>query len=108
MPVQSMVPRGLEPRTLRLLAVRSNQLSYETLCDLPQATKSMRETQRLSSDCTNRFEKQTWWGKRVGRVGGRVAKTVGGLVVMAVLPTTGTGCGRMLLHARHAPNWQNT
>ena len=26
-----MVPRGLEPRTLRLLAVRSNQLSYETL-----------------------------------------------------------------------------
>ena len=31
-----MVPRGLEPRTLRLLAVRSNQLSYETVeeCDL--------------------------------------------------------------------------
>ena len=28
--VQKMVPRGLEPRTLRLLAVRSNQLSYET------------------------------------------------------------------------------
>ena len=27
----AMVPRGLEPRTLRLLAVRSNQLSYETL-----------------------------------------------------------------------------
>ena len=26
----TMVPRGLEPRTLRLLAVRSNQLSYET------------------------------------------------------------------------------
>ena len=25
-----MLPRGLEPRTLRLLAVRSNQLSYET------------------------------------------------------------------------------
>ena len=25
-----VVPRGLEPRTLRLLAVRSNQLSYET------------------------------------------------------------------------------
>ncbi len=25
-----MVPRGLEPRTLRLLAVRSNQLNYET------------------------------------------------------------------------------
>ena len=30
----AMVPRGLEPRTLRLLAVRSNQLSYETSgCD---------------------------------------------------------------------------
>ena len=27
-----VVPRGLEPRTLRLLAVRSNQLSYETIC----------------------------------------------------------------------------
>ena len=27
---QIVVPRGLEPRTLRLLAVRSNQLSYET------------------------------------------------------------------------------
>ena len=27
---RGMVPRGLEPRTLRLLAVRSNQLSYET------------------------------------------------------------------------------
>ena len=26
-----MVPHGLEPRTLRLLAVRSNQLSYETI-----------------------------------------------------------------------------
>ena len=26
-----MVPRGLEPRTLRLLAVRSSQLSYETV-----------------------------------------------------------------------------
>ena len=26
-----VVPRGLEPRTLRLLAVRSNQLSYETM-----------------------------------------------------------------------------
>jgi hypothetical protein len=29
---QKVVPRGLEPRTLRLLAVRSNQLSYETSC----------------------------------------------------------------------------
>jgi len=28
--IVKMVPRGLEPRTLRLLAVRSNQLSYET------------------------------------------------------------------------------
>ena len=30
---QHVVPRGLEPRTLRLLAVRSNQLSYETNCE---------------------------------------------------------------------------
>ena len=28
--MSKVVPRGLEPRTLRLLAVRSNQLSYET------------------------------------------------------------------------------
>ena len=27
----NVVPRGLEPRTLRLLALRSNQLSYETI-----------------------------------------------------------------------------
>ena len=27
---RAVVPRGLEPRTLRLLAIRSNQLSYET------------------------------------------------------------------------------
>ena len=32
-----LVPRGLEPRTLRLLAVRSNQLSYETT-DVVHAT----------------------------------------------------------------------
>ena len=32
----SMVPRGLEPRTLRLLAVRSNQLSYETCETRPE------------------------------------------------------------------------
>ena len=30
LPKRKMVPRGLEPRTLRLLAVRSDQLSYET------------------------------------------------------------------------------
>ena len=29
---KKLVPRGLKPRTLRLLAVRSNQLSYETFC----------------------------------------------------------------------------
>ena len=29
-----VVPRGLGPRTLRLLAVRSNQLSYETSADM--------------------------------------------------------------------------
>ena len=27
---RKVVPRGLEPRTFRLLAERSNQLSYET------------------------------------------------------------------------------
>ena len=33
--IGQMVPRALEPRTLRLLAVRSNQLSYETLMPHP-------------------------------------------------------------------------
>ena len=33
---RKVVPRGLEPRTLRLLAVRSNQLSYETICAILQ------------------------------------------------------------------------
>ena len=32
-PISKMVPRGLEPWTLRLSAVRSNQLSYETVGD---------------------------------------------------------------------------
>ena len=32
MTAEEVVPRGLEPRTLRLSAVRSNQLSYETVC----------------------------------------------------------------------------
>ena len=36
-----VVPRGLEPRTLRLLAVRSNQLSYETSWE--QFAKDARE-----------------------------------------------------------------
>ena len=36
-----MVPRGLEPRTLRLLAVRSNQLSYETRCTIQLESSSI-------------------------------------------------------------------
>ena len=60
-----MVPRGLEPRTLRLLAVRSNQLSYETLVvaakgrsirACPAATKEVkRERRRLTS-----FRRAAW------------------------------------------------
>ena len=40
--VPNMVPRGLEPRTLRLLAVRSNQLSYRTSEHFPQEHLSPR------------------------------------------------------------------
>ena len=29
--LKQMLPRGLEPRTFRLLAERSNQLSYESM-----------------------------------------------------------------------------
>ena len=40
---EKMVPCGLEPRTLRLLAVRSNQLSYETSeCDARATTLGVR------------------------------------------------------------------
>ena len=37
---KKLVPRGLEPRTLRLLGVRSNQLSYETFCQSQQSLVS--------------------------------------------------------------------
>lgn len=39
----NVVPRGLEPRTLRLLAVRSNQLSYETNCKCKPGTDKQEE-----------------------------------------------------------------
>ena len=39
---ETMVPRGLEPRTLRLLAVRSNQLSYETSDTAARAERNVR------------------------------------------------------------------
>ena len=38
-----MAPRGLEPRTLRLLAVRSDQLSYETSWQCPVCTGLLQE-----------------------------------------------------------------
>ena len=38
-----MVPRGLEPRTLWLLAIRSNQLSYETCWKSTHSFRSRRE-----------------------------------------------------------------
>ena len=38
-----MVPRGLEPRTLRLVAVRSNQLSYETVEDTRLVSQHVRD-----------------------------------------------------------------
>ena len=41
---KKMVPRGLEPRTLRLLAVRSNQLSYETVCFPFEQTTTLEPT----------------------------------------------------------------
>jgi hypothetical protein len=48
-----VVPRGLEPRTLRLLAVRSDQLSYETSSAIcPRATFGRPDSTR--SDCSRR------------------------------------------------------
>ena len=38
-----LVPRGLEPRSLRLLAVRSNQLSYETVEDTRLVSQHVRD-----------------------------------------------------------------
>ena len=37
-----MLPRGLEPRTLRLLAVRSDQLSYKSQRYEPRVANSIR------------------------------------------------------------------
>ena len=42
-----MLPRGLEPRTLRLLAVRSDQLSYKSLVRVLAATKFSGSLQSL-------------------------------------------------------------
>ena len=49
-----MVPRGLEPRTFRLLAERSNQLSYETDDILFRPTTKQRKSvlQAKSMTCT--------------------------------------------------------
>ena len=70
-PLWRMVPRGLEPRTLRLLAVRSNQLSYETsrvmlLCRsycsearVP-ATGSVVQLQESCHCALNRRSVETW------------------------------------------------
>jgi hypothetical protein len=46
-----MFPRGLEPRTLRLLAVRSNQLSYETSCTHP--ARQDRKDAYVARSCKN-------------------------------------------------------
>ena len=44
--MKCVVPRGLEPRTLRLLAVRSNQLSYETIGMLATLFKNAARAKR--------------------------------------------------------------
>ena len=58
-----LVPRGLEPRTLRLLAARSNQLSYETNCACclrntsercPLSMAEVTECLQPSSNCARR------------------------------------------------------
>ena len=61
-----MVPRGLEPRTLRLLAVRSNQLSYETSeYSLPRSLDA-KELVTESQVCQVRLCKRIsklWWSR---------------------------------------------
>ena len=49
-----MVPRGLEPRTLRLLAVRSNQLSYET--DASEGEKEVATGERSGRENRRRWQ----------------------------------------------------
>ena len=46
-----LVPRGLEPRTLRLLAARSNQLSYESNCLLRHACNTYQCKWRAQREC---------------------------------------------------------
>ena len=52
-----VVPRGLEPRTLRLLAVRSNQLSYETVGVVPHRHQMAAATTRTSHVAIMRQER---------------------------------------------------
>ena len=49
LPARQMVPRGLEPRTLRLLAVRSNQPSYETHAINSEITNHLRIAFKLAA-----------------------------------------------------------
>ena len=46
---KTMVPRGLDPRALRLLAARSNQLSYETSLHNADLTLLQKATLRFGS-----------------------------------------------------------
>jgi hypothetical protein len=45
---RSVLPRGLEPRTLRLLAVRSDQLSYKSCCTTRRASWFLLDEMRFS------------------------------------------------------------
>ena len=59
-----MVPGGLEPRTLRLLAVRSNQLSYETVEDPGLAFERLCHRMPTSQDAWSEWQKRMFRSNR--------------------------------------------
>lgn len=66
--MEKVVPRGLEPRTLRLLAVRSNQLSYETSCTfsqlvLPRFISMLRTLPWTSASTRTWYNEGALWGR---------------------------------------------
>ena len=85
-----MVPRGLEPRTLRLLALRSNQLSYETHTD----QMAVKCAQRCSPNAPQKLSTLRARQERLQEKN---------LILVGLEPTIPGSVGRCLIHWATGP-----